>query len=321
MRYETPRMFDPESAVVIANPAAGHGFIGDNWATLSAELRDRLGPVQLRQTEAIGHGSELACEAAAAGATTIVSFGGDGTHSEIVEGVMRSDRAAQVAVGILHAGTGGDFRRMVEGADALDTGCARIVEHHATPIDVGWVEYSHDDGHRASRHFLNITSMGMSGLVDRHVAASKSRRSGRWKYLMATIRAQLEYEAARVRVRVDGDDKGEHEVSVVCVCNGRWAGGGMMFAPEARVSDGEFDVIIMRATSTLRGLPVMAGLYKGTHVESSTVDTFRGTHVEVDVLENTAYMDIDGEAPGTGPAEFRNLPGALRLIGIGSQYL
>ena len=36
----------------------------------------------------------------------------------------------------------------------------------------------------------------------------------------------------------------------------------MMFAPEARVADGMFDVVLIRATSTLRGLPVMAGLYK-----------------------------------------------------------
>ena len=94
----------------------------------------------------------------------------------------------------------------------------------------------------------------------------------------------------------------------------------MMFAPNARVADGEFDIIVMRATSTLRGLPVMAGLYKGTHIESSTVSTFRGKHVEVDVTANTAYMDIDGEAPGVGPAEFRMHEGALGVIGIGQEF-
>lgn len=314
-------MFDPNSAVVIANPAAGSGSIGDNWESLSSALRERLGPVSLLRTEAVGHGAELAQRAAETGATTIVSFGGDGTHSEIVEGIMRSESTTRPALGILHAGTGGDFRKMVEGAESLDRGCALIKSTEPSPIDVGWVEYTHDEGHRASRHFLNITSMGMSGLVDRHVAASKSRRAGTSKYLFATIRAQLEYKPARVRLRVDGRDEGEYDVSVVCVCNGRWAGGGMMFAPNARVSDGEFDVIVMRAVSTLRGLPVMAGLYKGTHLKSSTVETFRGSHVEVDVLENTAYMDIDGEAPGVGPAEFRIHRGALRLIGIGAAYL
>jgi diacylglycerol kinase family enzyme len=210
---------------------------------------------------------------------------------------------------------------MIDGADELGRGCAVIRDGEPIPIDIGWVEYAHDDGGRASRCFLNIASMGMSGLVDRYVAASKSRRSGASKYLVATIRAQLKYKPAHVRLRIDGEDRGEHDVSVVCVCNGRWAGGGMMFAPNARVADGEFDIIVMRATSTLRGLPVMAGLYKGTHIESSTVSTFRGKHVEVDVTANTAYMDIDGEAPGVGPAEFRIHEGALGVIGIGQEFL
>lgn len=313
-------MLDPEKTVVIANPAARHGFVGDHWPALCSKIQAVLGPVSLRLTEAEGHGAEIARTAASEGARTIISLGGDGTHSEIVDGIMLSGRSQGVALGILHAGTGGDFRKMVDGADELERGCAVIRDGEPHPIDVGWVEYERDGGGRASRYFLNITSMGMSGLVDRYVAASRSRRSGGAKYLIATLRAQLKYKPARIRLRIDGQDQGEHDISALCVCNGRWAGGGMMFAPDARVADGEFDIILIRATSTLRGLPVMAGLYKGTHVKSPTVSTFRGKHVEVEVTTNTAYMDIDGEAPGIGPAEFRIHPGTLGVIGIGEEF-
>jgi diacylglycerol kinase family enzyme len=95
----------------------------------------------------------------------------------------------------------------------------------------------------------------------------------------------------------------------------------MMFAPEGRLADGLFDIILIRATSTLRGLPVMAGLYKGTHVRSAIVDTFRGRQVQVEMLKNTAWMDIDGEAPGIGPAEFRIHERALKVIGIGAEFI
>ena len=94
-----------------------------------------------------------------------------------------------------------------------------------------------------------------------------------------------------------------------------------MFAPEARLSDGLFDVILMRSVSTLRGLPLMLGLYKGTHVRSPLVSTYRGKYVEVETLANTAWMDIDGEAPGVGPAEFRVHERALRVIGIGPEFV
>jgi diacylglycerol kinase (ATP) len=179
----------------------------------------------------------------------------------------------------------------------------------------------HDEGHTENRFFLNITSMGMGGLVDRHVAASKSKSSGKAKYFKAVLRANMQYKPAKIRLTIDGKDEGEHDISNVCVCNGRWAGGSMLFAPEARLADGLFDIVLIRATSTLRGLPIMAGLYKGTHVRSPLVSTYRGSHVKVDMIENTAWMDIDGEAPGVGPAEFRLHERALRIIGIGTEFI
>jgi len=314
-------MFDPTKTIVIANPMARHGFVGEHWPELSAKIRDALGPVDLQLTASRGDGLRIGKEAMAAGARTVISFGGDGTHSEIVDAIMQSELNKEVTMGILHAGTGGDFRRMIPGAEDLQSACEVVREKPAVPIDIGWVQYVHDDGHTEGRYFLNITSMGMGGLVDRHVAASKSKSSGKAKYFKATLRANMQYKPARIRLRIDGKDEGEHEISNICVCNGRWAGGGMMFAPDARLADGMFDVISFRATSTLRGLPVMAGLYKGTHVRSPLVSTYRGRHIEVDVIENTAWMDIDGEAPGVGPAEFRLHDRALRVIGIGDEFI
>jgi len=314
-------MFDPEKTLVIANPMARHGFVGDNWTALSAQIVEALGPVTLRLTKSRGDGLRIGKEAIADGARTIISFGGDGTHSEVVDAIMQSGLNKEVTLGVLHAGTGGDFRRMIPGADELDSACAVIRDIPAVPIDVGWVQYVHDEGHREGRFFLNITSMGMGGLVDRFVAASKSKSSGKAKYFKAVLRAQMKYKPARIRLRIDGKEEGEHEISNICVCNGRWAGGGMMFAPDARVADGMFDVVLIRATSTLRGLPVMAGLYKGTHVRSPIVSTYRGRHIEVEMLAHTAWMDIDGEAPGVGPAEFRIHDHALRVIGIGPEFV
>lgn len=314
-------MFDPSKTLVIANPMARHGFVGANWPELSARIREALGAVELQLTASRGDGVRIGKDAIARGVRTIVSFGGDGTHSEVVDAIMQSGANKELTLGILHAGTGGDFRKMIPGAEEIESGCAAIREKPAVPIDIGWVQYVHDEGHTESRFFLNITSMGMGGLVDRFVAASPSKSSGKAKYFKAVLRAQMKYKPARIRMRIDGKDEGEHEISNLCVCNGRWAGGGMMFAPEAHVADGMFDVILLRAASTLRGLPVMARLYKGTHVRSPIVSTYRGRHIEVEMLENTAWMDIDGEAPGVGPAEFRIHAGALRVIGIASEFL
>ena len=309
-------MRNPKTTAVIANPAARGGWVNQNRQQLQEQIHRTLGKVSIHFTGAPGQASTIAKGLVSEGYDTLVSLGGDGTHSEVVEGIMQAGAREPVSLGVLHAGTGGDFRRVVRGSDDFLQACELIQSAESQPIDVGWVRYVQDDGQTASRHFLNITSMGMSGLVDRYVAQSKIRSNGTAAYLLATLRAQTQYKPARIRLRLDGETKGDYEVSALCVCNGRWAGGGMMFAPEARLSDGLFDVIVIRAASTLRGLPVMAGLYRGTHLRSALVQSFRGRHVEAEVLENTAWMDIDGEAPGTGPAEFRLLPQAIRLIGL-----
>ena len=314
-------LFDPQTTTVIANPASRGGWLGKHWHTISQDLRQLLGDVELRLTERAGHGTELAQQAAAEGATTIVSFGGDGTHSEICDGVMRSGKGTDVALGILHSGTGGDFRKLITDSDDFEKACRVITEGQASPVDAGWVSYVRDDGQSDARYFLNITSLGMSGLVDRLVASSGRPLGGTVAYLSATVRAQFRYKPARVVLTVDGTNVGTFDASVVCVCNGQYAGGGMHFAPMARLSDGVFHIVVIEATSTLRGLPVMAGIYKGTHIDSKLVHTFSGKNVTVDVLENKAWMDIDGEAPGFAPAQFKIHEAALRVIGVRPEIL
>lgn len=317
-------MIEPTRTVVVANPHSRGGWVGLNWKSLTRQIQDVLGDgVEFVQTECPGDGTRRAREAAEAGASTIVSFGGDGTHSEVCEGLMQSGRSTEVSLGVLHAGTGGDFRKLLRDSDDLTRACKVIATEPAEPVDCGLVRYRDYDGGMAERHFLNIASLGLGGLVDRFVNESKHRLRGGAAYTVATLRANAAYKPAKVRLAVDGVEVGEFRISNICVCNGRWAGGGMQFAPDARVADGLFDIIVLKAASTLRSVPVLLGLYRGgTHIDSSLVVHLRGKTVTVTTMQHDAHMDIDGEAPGTAsPAEFEIRPHALRIHGVFPEML
>ncbi|MCA9532111.1 MAG: diacylglycerol kinase family lipid kinase [Myxococcales bacterium] len=315
-------MIDPEHTYVIANPHGRGGWVGLHWHRLSADIRAVLGQeVKFLQTQSIGDGVRCAREAVEAGATTLVSFGGDGTHSEVSDGIMRAGAGDRVSLGILHAGTGGDFRRMLANTDDLTAACRTIALSEPATVDCGWVEYQTEDGGSRGRHFLNIASLGMGGLVDRFVNESKHRLRGGPAYALATLRANSVYRPAEVELEVDSEPVGTFTISNICVCNGRWAGGGMMFAPDARLSDGLLDVVVLEAASTLRSLPMMRGLYKGTHTRSALVHVFQGQRVRVTPRRHTAYMDIDGEAPGIAPASFQVRANALRVHGVRKEFL
>lgn len=302
--------------VLIANPAAGRGHVGRNWDALVAQVCEALGDVDARRTQRPGHAVDLAREAAEEGADTVLSLGGDGTHHEVVNGLMAASvPGRRVAFGALPAGTGGDFCRLYGVERTVRDVARHLADGQTRQLDVGHVTFVDDDGREAERWFLNICSTGIGGLVDRYVASARARVGGKAAYYLASLRASVAYRAARCEVVIDGASVGEHVVNTVAACNGRWFGGGMMIAPEARTDDGLLDVVLIPETTPRRVIELSRRIYDGRHMELPYVKHWRGQSVEVHVREHTAWMDIDGEAPGKGACTMRLEPAALTLLG------
>jgi diacylglycerol kinase (ATP) len=106
-------------------------------------------------------------------------------------------------------------------------------------------------------------------------------------------------------------------MALVAVANGRFFGGGMMIAPDADPTDGQFDIVIVRAAGKLKLIWDIRLLYGGRHRNHPAITILRGRKVVVEPLgdaeANAALVDVDGEAPGRIPAMFEILPGALKL--------
>ena len=118
-----------------------------------------------------------------------------------------------------------------------------------------------------------------------------------------------------VRVIADGRDLGEHALATLVVGNGRYAGGGMLFCPDARLDDGALDLVVISHAGLVRAAMRTPNLYRGTLAALPGVITARVSEVTVEALAHTAYFDLDGESPGRATATFRMHPGALRLAG------
>src|SRR3989442_14338571 len=95
--------------LVIVNPASADGATREKWPKIASDLRTHFGPYSVAMTEAPGHARTLAAEAAMQGTKFIIACGGDGTISEVANGIMDSNSAAEL--GVLPAGQGGDFVR------------------------------------------------------------------------------------------------------------------------------------------------------------------------------------------------------------------
>src|SRR5689334_14065254 len=101
--------------LVIVNPRAGGKLSEKKAARLVRAVAEGLGEMDVRFTEAAGHATVLAREAALAGRGLVVAFGGDGTVSEVAGGLLEAREAAgsraatATELGIVSRGTGGDF--------------------------------------------------------------------------------------------------------------------------------------------------------------------------------------------------------------------
>ncbi len=300
--------------VVVANPTAGAGRVGRERDAIRRTITEALGAVEYVETTRSGEAEALARDAVDGGAGRVLSLGGDGTHHEVVNGLMEHPDGAGVAFGVLPAGTGSDLRRTL-GVATLAEALRALRERETRAVDVGHAEYTRDDGSAAARWFVNLASCGVTGLVDRLVNASGKRLGGSVSFAVGAVQAMLRYDPARVRVTADGRDLGAHDVSFVVVGNGRYAGGGMRFCPDALLDDGALDLVVMPHLGLGHALANAHHLYRGTPGRVPGALTAKVAEVRVEVLAHTAWLDLDGEAPGRAPVTFRVRPGRLRLAG------
>jgi diacylglycerol kinase family enzyme len=98
----------------------------------------------------------------------------------------------------------------------------------------------------------------------------------------------------------------------VIVANGRFHGGGMKLAPDARQDDGDFDVVTIGDVTKLDFLTTAPKLYSGRYLAHPKVELLRSSSAAIDAAAPLP-LEVDGEPIGSTPARFAVVPGALRL--------
>jgi YegS/Rv2252/BmrU family lipid kinase len=301
---------------VIVNPKAGAGAAGQKIPDIKRVFATRNVECEVRETRGAGDAIRLSREARTDGVPLLVVVGGDGTLNEVSQAYVdeEGNPLEGPPLGIIPAGTGGDFRKSFDLGMGVDEAIGRIVDSAPRPLDLGIVDLTGDDGRPVRTAFVNIASFGISGRVDRLVNQSPKWMGGRLAFAIGSLRAMATYRNAPVVVRVDGAPWHEGRVVLVAIANGRFFGGGMQIAPRADPSDGLFDVVVMGDMPFAESLRMQPALYKGTHLGEARVSSTRGSVVEADARgSEPVYIDSDGETPGRLPLRARIVKGALRL--------
>jgi diacylglycerol kinase (ATP) len=307
---------NPTWPVIIVNPAAAGGRLGQDWPHIAHQLRNLWGPFTCQFTERAGDARRLAAAAVKAGQRLVIACGGDGTISEVVNGVVPLIIAGEtVTVGILPYGTGGDFRRSLALPTRLADAIPQLANGITRLIDVGQATYQDLYGATTTRYFVNVASCGMGGEVSYRANQSTKTWGGALTFAYATLATAASYTHPHLWVSLDAQPPRQWRVANISVANGQYFGGGMKIAPQAKLDDGQLEVIIVHDLSTATMLTNGYRLYRGTHDTMSEVTVQRARQLTVRPVDPhlPVRLEIDGEAVGYLPAEFCILPRCLPM--------
>jgi YegS/Rv2252/BmrU family lipid kinase len=283
--------------VLLVNPSSAGGRPLKLLPRVEAALDAQRVAFRVQRTTGLDHAVECALLAVEAGEVP-VAISGDGMIG-CVGGAMAG---SETPLGIIPAGRGNDLARVLGLPEDPEAAAAVVVSGHTRRIDVGEAN---------GRRFLGVTSTGLDAEANR-LANEAGWLPGHLVYAYGGIRALLGWKPARFTIRV-GEERMRFTGYSVAAANSGAYGGGMMLAPDADLSDGELDVVMVRDSGKLKFLRNLPKVFKGTHVELDEIRIFRAQRVELSASRPFAVY-ADGEHLTDLPATVRLLPDALNVI-------
>lgn len=278
-------------AHIVLNPAAGRGAAGRARDTVTRAFRAQGWTVELLITERPGHATELAREAATAGARHVIAVGGDGSVHEVANGLLQA--GTETLLGVVPIGSGNDFAKLLGVfRHSPERAVARVVTAQRRRFDVGKV---------GDEWFVNSMGFGFGPAVVR-LRNGMSHLTGFLSYLVPILRAFGSFTPPQFDIRA-AELRESQPMMMVEVCNGTTAGGSYRFAPEADPADGRLDVCLIRQVSLPRFLLAIPRVIRGTHGTMKEVTIFRTSSVSIRTPSVPLVLHLDGELREPGGHE------------------
>lgn len=292
-------------ACLVFNPTAR----GNRARRFLSRLGELGRECELRPTARAGHAGEIAAQACRDGFDTVVAAGGDGTVSEVVDGIAGVSGAVErVRLGVIPLGTINVFARELRIPRTPAAAWQTIRAGRELRIDLPAVSVSLDGGQR-TRHFVQLAGAGLDSRAIAGVDWKWKTRVGPLAYVAAGLRA---WSGPQPPVTVTAGTRRESG-QLVLIGNGRLYGGDVGVFPGASLRDGVLDIRVFRRVTWMTLARFAAAFLQGTGLQDPGGVVLQTDRFALSCREPLP-VEVDGDNVGFAPAVFSVRREALRVL-------
>jgi len=257
----------------------------------------------------------------------IAVSGGDGTLSIVINSLLLHGHNTPVLV--IPSGTANDFATSLNIPRDAEGACMLI---HNAPVhcDVGLVN---------GRYFLNVCAVGFLADISQVVDKGLKNSLGNIAYYLTLLGKLSALTPLRVKITTSSNVF-EEDIYLFLALNSSSIGGFSNLSPNASVSDGRFDFIVVKAVQLADFAMIMIKLLSGEHLSDPNIIYFQDNYVKVEKLTESGgggsgegagvgvggvgvgvgggVTDMDGEIGPGLPIVIENRSNALRIFTPGT---
>ena len=281
--------------IVILNPTAGSPEHVRSWQERTESL---AGDCPVRVTSHSGEAETLARRAVEEGFARIVAAGGDGTVSQVANGLAGSNAILGVlpmgSVNVFAMELGLPLHNLQRCWDIIEDTNLRLVDMPSAN----------------EKYFVQLAGVGLDAQVVKETSLAFKRSFGPLSYLISA--AQI---AAREppKLFIESEHTSVEEGSFVLVGNGRLYGGPFPFFKQAVIDDGLFDVVVFKRLGYLEIIRYLQDVVFSADIKVPEIEYFQTRQLRI-TSEQDVPVELDGELAGNCPVDFRIRKRALRVL-------
>ncbi len=228
-------------------------------------------------TQQANETTNLAQQAIENNASAIISVGGDGTLHEVLQAVAEKN----IPLGILPMGSGNGLARQLNIDLNFEKALHQLKESKKVAIDIGKVN---------NRFFINSLGFGFDARVCQEINLATFR--GLKMYMYYFIKNYFSYQPQQFLLKIN-DEIIKEEFFMISIANGKQFGYNFNIAPEASLTDGEFDIVLIKKMKLWQGVKFIINSWQKKNTLSTKISYKKTKQLSIETNENIFQCDGD----------------------------